>query len=217
MTDTGNAPVLTMPDAEAEALRAAYSGARTILEYGSGGSTLLAARMPGKTVFAVESDPAWAIEVAGHAAMTRRADLVVVHHVDIGPTHKWGAPTSRLHAPSFPDYPLAIWRMPGFVHPDVVLIDGRFRLACFAAVAMKIERPVTLFFDDYRSRRRYRAVERLAKPVAMIGRMAKFELKPRPVPKNHLDWIISTFVEPDYAHRHGLAGRIDWLKLRLLG
>lgn len=217
MVEASKAPVLTMPEVEAAALREAYAGATTILEYGSGGSTLLAARMLGKTVFAVESDPGWAVEVATHAAMARRADLVVVHHVDIGPTHKSGAPTSRLHAPSFPDYPLAIWRMPGFVHPDVVLIDGRFRLACFAAVAMKIERPVTLFFADYRGRRRYRAVERLAKPVEIIGRMARFELAPRPVPKNHLDWIISTFVEPDYARRQGVAARIDRLKLRLLG
>ena len=27
----------------------------------------------------------------------------------------------RLH------YPLSIWRMPGFRHPDVVRFDGRFR------------------------------------------------------------------------------------------
>jgi hypothetical protein len=98
----------------------------------------------------------------------------------------------------------------------VVLVDGRFRRACFAAVAMKIERPVTLFFDDYQERAHYHEVERLARPSALIGRMARFELAPAPVPKAHLDWIISTFVEPDYARRHGLARLIEGLKLRLL-
>lgn len=209
MIEADSAPVLSMSDDEAAALREAYAGAGTILEYGSGASTLLAAGMPGKTVYAVESDPGWAVMIATQAAMTRRADLVLVHHVDLGPP--------RRHVPAFPDYPLSIWRMPGFRHPDVVLLDGRFRAACFAAVAMKIERPVTLFFDDYRSRRRYRAVERLAKPVAIIGRMARFELKPAPVPKKHLDWIISTFVQPDHVRRTGIAGQIDRLKLKLLG
>jgi hypothetical protein len=209
-------PKLTFPPAEAAALEAAYAGAEVILEYGSGGSTALAAAMPGKHVFTVESDAAWARALDAHVQAHRRAETVVVRHVDIGPTHKWGAPKSRRRAPSFPDYPLAIWREPGFRHPDVVLVDGRFRRACFAAVAMKIERPVTLLFDDYRERAQYHEVERLARPSALIGRMARFELAPAPVPKAHLDWIISTFVEPDYARRHGLARLIEGLKLRLL-
>ena len=58
-------PVLTLPPAEAEALRAAYAIADVILEYGSGGSTALAAEMPGKTVFSVESDAAWLAGMQG--------------------------------------------------------------------------------------------------------------------------------------------------------
>lgn len=217
MTESTSGPVLTLPEAEGEAVRRAYDGAEVILEYGSGGSTVLAAGMPGKTVVSVESDAAWAAMVATHVAGMKRADSVIVRHVDIGPTHKWGAPTSRAAAPRFPDYPLAVWSDPGFRHPDVVLIDGRFRPACFATVAMKIDRPVTVLFDDYDTRARYKSVERLSPPVEIIGRMARFELAPSPVPKDHLDWIISTFVEPDYANRHGLSRMIERLKLRLLG
>ncbi|WP_181164457.1 hypothetical protein [Amaricoccus solimangrovi] len=216
MTETAGGPVLTLPEAEAAALRRIYSGAEVILEYGSGGSTVLAAGMPGKTVTSVESDAAWAAMVATHVAGMKRAESVAVRHVDIGPTRKWGAPTSRRAAPKFPDYPLAVWSDPGFRHPDVVLIDGRFRPACFATVAMKTEKPVTVLFDDYETRPRYREVERLAPPAEMIGRMARFELTPGPVPKQHLDWIISTFVEPDYAHRHGLSRLIERMKLWLL-
>lgn len=42
-----------MPPAEAEALRMAYEEAEVILEYGSGGSTVVAAELPGKHVTSV--------------------------------------------------------------------------------------------------------------------------------------------------------------------
>ena len=48
-------PELTLPEAEAALLRETYDRAGVILEYGSGGSTVLAAEQPGKTVPSVES------------------------------------------------------------------------------------------------------------------------------------------------------------------
>jgi hypothetical protein len=200
---TDAAPALTLPPAEAEALRRAYGAAEVILEYGSGGSTLVAAELPGRTVLSVESDPEWARMVARHAAAVRRAEQVVVRHVDIGPVRRWGAPSSRRHAHLFHRYPLAIWSDPDFRHPDVVLIDGRFRPACFVTVAFKIERPVTVLFDDYLTRPRYAEVERLGKPVEIVGRMARFELEPRPIGKEHLDWIAAVYADPDYARKRG--------------
>ena len=53
-------PKLTLPPQEAEALKEAYAGADTILEYGSGGSTVVAAERPGTLVTSVESDRGWA-------------------------------------------------------------------------------------------------------------------------------------------------------------
>lgn len=58
-----NCPELTFREAEAEVLRAGHALARVILEYGSGGSTVLAAGMPEKLVFSVESDRDWAIRL----------------------------------------------------------------------------------------------------------------------------------------------------------
>lgn len=198
------APRLSFPEAEAAVVRRAYEAAQVILEYGSGGSTLLAAGLPGRTVLSVESDPKWARMVTDHVAAVQRAERVVVRHADIGPVRRWGKPSSRTHAHLFHRYPLAIWSDPEFRHPDVVLIDGRFRPACFATVAMKIDRPVTVLFDDYTTRPRYAEVERLARPAEVVGRLARFELVPAPVPKEHLDWIIAAFAEPDFARPPGL-------------
>ena len=55
MAETATRPKLTLPEAEASALRAAYAAAEVVLEYGSGGSTVLAAEA-GAEVWAVESD-----------------------------------------------------------------------------------------------------------------------------------------------------------------
>ena len=43
-------PVITLPPDEEAAVRRYYAQAQVILEYGSGGSTVIAAELPGKTL-----------------------------------------------------------------------------------------------------------------------------------------------------------------------
>lgn len=52
-------PALTLPPEEAEWVCSHYQAANVILEYGSGGSTVLASELSGKKVFSVESDKMW--------------------------------------------------------------------------------------------------------------------------------------------------------------
>ncbi|MFN3937481.1 MAG: hypothetical protein ACK4KW_07860 [Gemmobacter sp.] len=190
-------PVLMMPPDEAGAVRAAYDGAGTILEYGCGGSTAMAAEMTGKTVFSVESDATWLGRMRRwFEANPPRADRVVLHHADIGPTRDWGHPADESRIRRWPGYANSVWDHPGFEHPDVVLIDGRFRAACLITVALRIVRPVLALFDDYRDRKPYHRVEELVRPSGMIGRMARFDLEPRPVPADRLGWIASLYLRP---------------------
>jgi len=187
------APALTLPQAEAAAVRAAYEGAGIILEYGSGGSTVLAAGMAGKQIWSVESDAAWAQGLRDWFTAHPPASPVVIHHADVGETGKWGMPVNNQAWARFHTYPLGVWALDGFVHPDVVLVDGRFRAACALAVLFAISRPVTLLWDDYADRPSYHEVERFAKPVRMHGRMARFDLTPTPIQGADLAWIIEQF------------------------
>lgn len=188
------APALTLPPEEAEALAAVYGAAGVILEYGSGGSTALAADMAGKAIFSVESDADWAAGMqAWFDSHPPRARRLVIHHVDIGPTAKWGNPADSSGWTRYHRYPFTVWSLPRFEHPDAVLIDGRFRVACFLAVLFSIERPVTVLWDDYTVRPRYHVVERLAQPSALHGRMARFDLTPQAVRNRDLPWIIDQF------------------------
>lgn len=191
-------PELTFPEAEADHLRAAYNTADVILEYGSGGSTVLGADMPGKTITSVESDRGW-------LRMMRRwfkanppmdSTQVDLQWADIGPTKAWGHPQDDRAWRRFARYPLAVWQGEGFRHPDVVLVDGRFRLGCALATLFSITRPVTLLFDDYKHRTQNHKIETYVGAPLMVGRMAEFRMEPATVPPAKLLEIIRFMLRP---------------------
>ena len=118
---------------------------------------------------------------------------------DIGPTGPLGRPVDRSHMHNWPDYAVAVWRnlKADGRTPDVVLIDGRFRVACFLASAMNLPAGAAILFDDYEGRSRYHVVERHMPLAAMEGRMAVFE-----VPKN-LDYPAMAMDLAHYAVDYG--------------
>ena len=186
--------MITLPPTEEAAVRLYYAKAGVILEYGSGGSTVIAAELPGKVIFSVESDVKWLAGMQGYFEANETASEVVMHHGKVGRTKEWGFPQTEEQFRKWPGYSLSVWDLPGFVHPDVVLIDGRFRPACFLSVLFKITQPTTVLWDDYIDRPAYHEVEALAKPTEMIGRMARFELTPTPIPADRLLWILQTYL-----------------------
>lgn len=187
-----------MPAAEAEAVRAAYEKASVILEYGSGGSTVMAAGMLGKQVFAVESDKNWAISLRGWLKQNPPADGTSVDVIwsDIGPTKAWGHPADHSGWERFARYPLEVWGLPEFRQPDVVLVDGRFRPGCALATAFRTRSPVTVLIDDYAKRRHYHKVEAYLGRPEMTGRLARFNVTPMPVPADRLLDIIRMMTQP---------------------
>jgi len=184
---------LTFPTAERSFLTSAYAKAGTVLEYGSGGSTVLAVKS-GARVVAVESDKAWAARLTG--SLAGLSDKAHVHYVDIGPTADWGKPKTNEGFARFPNYALSVWDRPDLGDPDLVLIDGRFRAACLAATVMRARKPTTVLFDDYVERPYYHAVEKLAVKEEVIGRMARFTVTPKPIPPEMLTQVIGWFSDP---------------------
>lgn len=194
---------LSFPEAEAALVRERYAAARVILEYGSGDSTVLAAEMPGKYVMSVESDRDWAISLQSWLHDARLPSPAIVWHVDIGPTGRWGRPLDDSAWQRFHRYPLQIWSEPFFRHPDVILIDGRFRPACLVAACLRIEQPATVLFDDYTDRPSYQAVvERLMKPERTVGRIAEFQIVPQAWPNWAHDLLQDLCTQASYAADH---------------
>ena len=184
-----------MPPAELNALRRAYAGARVILEYGAGGSTMLGARMPGKLIISVESDWGWAAHVQHQIDRADCPSDVILFHGDIGPTAAWGMPVDARHWRQFHRYALSVWDQPFFRQPDLVFVDGRFRTACAVAVALRTSRPVTVLFDDYGERPRYASVERLLGRPVMTGRQARFQITPGMLRPDDMPMVIEEFFQ----------------------
>lgn len=189
-------PPLVLPQAEEAALRAELARAQVVLEYGMGGSTVLAAEA-GKTVFSVESDPRWLGMMARYFSDNPPAGMVHLHHGDIGPVENWGYPLDDSHHDLWQGYPVTVWDHEDFIHPDLILIDGRFRVGCFLAVAARITKPVTLLFDDYADRPEYHGIEGMIRPAVLYGRMARFELTTALRPDSDLaEWARDAAVMP---------------------
>ncbi len=188
-------PELTMPEPEAALLRDAYARADVILEYGSGGSTVMAAEL-GKTVFSVESDQDWAQMMRQWFAENPSDGTVDIIWSDIGETKEWGHPKTEKEWRRFARYPLEVWNLTEFQHPDVVLVDGRFRQGCALACSFMASKPVDLYFDDYSRRKHYHVVEEYLGHPEITGRMAHFRVTPQPIPPEHLLQVVNLMQRP---------------------
>lgn len=192
---------MSFPASEAARVEAAYKNATCILEYGSGGSTVLAAQTPGRMIYSVESDFDFGMDVQHYLDVSSPASLPMIYYVDIGPTGAWGRPVNNDHWAKFHHYPMRIWDENFFRQPEVILIDGRFRPACFAAACLRTQAPVTILFDDYVNRPNYSIVEQLAKPVDIVGRMAVFELVPKVYEGKDLAMLLELNTWVTYANK----------------
>ena len=59
--------------------------------------------------------------------------------------------------------------------PDLILIDGRFRVLCFLTSLKFSPKGTKILFDDYRDRQFYHIVEEFCPIIDRCGRQALFE------------------------------------------
>lgn len=159
------------------------AASKMYLEYGSGGSTCLAAKN-GIRFVSVDSDRFFLNSVKKKIIkenLYREADQVFLH-ADIGVTGGWGKPI-MLGGPSlarlekfrrYSDFPKEIGTK--FPLPDLVLVDGRFRVACAlkAFKALQGEKDWLLLVDDFVNRPTYQVLLGFGVLQGYVGRMAVF-------------------------------------------
>lgn len=142
-------------------------------EWGSGLSTFYVAKQAhNRKVVTVETDLNWSQRVSSvEFPSTEKIDL---KYIDLGPVRNWGRPESYEKIENVWNYSSAPFSN-GY-SPDLLLIDGRFRVHCFLESLLKARNGTKIIFDDYTNRPWYHIVEDFAAPIETIGRQALFSV-----------------------------------------
>src|SRR5690606_11143736 len=117
---------------------------------------------PGLVVTSIESD--WKVlRAVKHATAARNADdRISLLFADIGPTGDNSFPVDDENFRHWHRYPVEPWHHCASrgQRPDLVLIDGRFRRACFLSSRIFAAPGTQILFDDFADRAHYHGVER---------------------------------------------------------
>ena len=165
-------PILpSLEDIGLKALGFHLANTKVYLEYGCGGSTLQALNHSESLVVSVDSSAEWIkkLKEGINPLHSQRLNLL---HAEIGEVVQWGQPANRSRIGEWYQYSLLPWK---FVReknwsPDLVFIDGRFRVACFCATYIASQKGAVVLFDDFEDRKLYHIILSLLKPV---GRFEK--------------------------------------------
>ena len=181
-----------MSEAEIRLFESFLRCADRYMEFGSGGSTCLAAGLVRSSVLAVDSSHPWLTNIATHCSQNDlpiKPDLI---HVDIGATGDWGYPTDPTTRDTWPSYHRLVWTNPGTDDIDLYLIDGRFRVACFMQAVLRAERNSIILFHDFRSRAHYAAVREVAREIAVAEDLSVF-VPLTETPRHHVEELIVAY------------------------
>ncbi|MDR2793309.1 MAG: hypothetical protein LBB61_06540 [Treponema sp.] len=141
------------------------SGSKVYLEFGSGGSTIVTLGQTSGKVYSVESSKEWInhmyakYEIIRKSSDTGRLNLF---HADIGPTGPAGAPVvsgGEKEKDVFIKYSQEIFeKHPEVKSSDVVLVDGRFRVASCLYSLLNVREDTVIMFHDFWNRPYYHGV-----------------------------------------------------------
>ena len=158
-------------DGDSELFKKYLDKSRIYGEYGVGVSTVFANRYNNKHTIAVDSDKNWILNIKKNLLDSNNLEIT---HIDLGKLKTWGTPEGYEFRQNFKKYLSAIWVKS--LKPDIVLVDGRFRVACFLTSLLNADEGSIIIFDDYTLRPEYHIVEIFEKPIETNGRQAAFKV-----------------------------------------
>lgn len=146
------------------------------LEYGCGGSTVYAAQAEGqRLIVSCENDSNYIDKVRAYLPSESLSRVRFVH-VDLGPVGSWGVPIDpAMHNRGW-QYQQRPWRIlrRRKISPDFVLIDGRFRCACFLTCLIFAKPGLEIVVDDYLGRKNLSLISKYCQPRRFFDNSAQF-------------------------------------------
>lgn len=172
-----------MTDKEEEALLGFFEHATNYLEWGSGGSTYRACKYKKMRITSVESDAEYVTMLTDEdsikaAQSENRLDFILIN---IGETKEWGHPVDDSKKHLYSHYSMAPFTRSEKY--DLVLVDGRFRLACVIIAALENEDAVILV-HDYTLRSSYWAIEKWFTVEVVADTLVRVKINKSTTPKD---------------------------------
>lgn len=145
---------------------------RHYAEFGAGGSTYVASQHVAESIVSLDSSVEWLENVqtacAGHKVQPK------LIHIDIGPIGEWGYPTDPKTRNSWPAYHEAMFAVHSPEQTDLYMVDGRFRVACFAQTVLHARKDALIMIHDFSSRPHYHGVREIAREIACAEDLSVF-------------------------------------------
>ena len=159
-------------------------------EYGCGKSTIYVLKSFNIPIYSVDSSEYWVNEIK----KKYQKNNLNIKHINIGNVEPYssGRPEDYSLRHNIMNYPLYIWQQE--LKPNVILIDGRFRVLCFLVSLKLCDENTIIIFDDYVDRKYYHIVEEFIKPISKDGRQSLFVVSNKSnIDMNKLEFLIDKF------------------------
>lgn len=169
-----------------------------VVEFGGGGSTIQISKVA-KSIVSVESDKYFAKILRKKLATENTSCEVHILYANIGFTKIYGAPVKFLKPLNSKKYErytnLYFQNISMYPAVEVLLVDGRFRLATALCFLFRTNHKFLLIFDDYFSRDYYRKLDDFALSAKRFGDVLIAEIDPASIDKK-----LASQLYNDYKH-----------------
>ncbi len=169
-----------MSPGEIELLKKYLPFGGKVLEFGSGNSSSFFFANNTGSLVSVESDRQFLESLGTNEVLVRYylGKKWTPIHANIGATEEWGAPKDKYPRWDWLNYHEQVWELMPHTDFDLILIDGRFRVACLCQSLLRCEnREVVFLVHDFWDRPQYHDILKLCALVDRADTLAVFKRK----------------------------------------
>lgn len=159
---------------------AAIKESHHYLEFGLGGSTFRALQKSKAKIYTVESSSDWINQMQQYFVIRYFENKrLYIFPVNIGPTRDWGYPKSDNYQNLFEAYSSNIFELINRKSIDLVLVDGRFRVACTLKTILSCHENncLRILIHDFWNREQYHVLLKYLDTVKKSDSIGLFSIK----------------------------------------
>jgi len=170
---------MTMTNEELSVLHSYIDKASIFLEFGAGESTVYASKASNiSKIDSVESSGVFINDlIKSNPCLTKAIDnkKLFIHKIDIGETKSWGYPKNYVKKHLWPNYSQSVFISKS--EHDLVLVDGRFRVACTLISILNTPDNSIIMVHDFWNRPEYQFLLKFLDVVDRVDTLGIFKKK----------------------------------------